>query len=315
MVDKWVENAQKRITHRNWDYAISLWECIHFQNSSEGAAPEHNIAELPSVAMEARELEAGSEKECSHEISGLDAGILAEAIFLTHKAAHVMGASLLHVNNGMRTWSLSGCYHSAFFAMHAILRYWGIALPEFGRKSVLVDVRPHPRKLTSRERRIGFQPPKQTLFYKCTNLAHHEAWWQFFLRLLRVSKIDDNIWPSCCVSTLSQLSEKDFAKQRNAIHYRINHWLHPDLHECNVDADFGKYASCLEDGEPLGEPEVGDFSVILAIVLVHLAEKLLDSVAEANSRIKGEHRLLVNWLDQPFNKLFKVTRKEGLFEI
>src|SRR4028118_1483157 len=65
-----------------------------------------------------------------------------EGLFLLHKASHVVSCSEIGVKRGIKTWSLCDAYQGALFGAKAICYLLGVAFPEHGSKTVMLDVWP-----------------------------------------------------------------------------------------------------------------------------------------------------------------------------
>jgi len=104
---------------------------------------------------------------------------------------------------------------------------------------------------------------------------------------------------------LLQSDFKDFARQRNALHYRTNAWEMGDLHECIIHDDFGK-----RQDTPIDRDQ-HDFSLILAFGVVHMARTMLSHLAEGSALLRSELALVDRWLALPFNELYRSSRPDA----
>jgi len=62
-----------------------------------GTAPQETLADLPTVQAAVSSVDGDHPCEIVEEINGLRSGLLAESLFLLHKAANVLGAAQVHV--------------------------------------------------------------------------------------------------------------------------------------------------------------------------------------------------------------------------
>jgi len=241
-------------------------------------------------------------KIISDEISGLRAGVLAEAFFVLHKAANVMGCAQVHVARGLCSWSLSSAYHAAFFGMKAILQLLGVVVIETGDQNYLVDIWPVPER---RNKKSPLGPKYPVLIQKVQRVEHRHLW-ACFQRMLRVCTVPANLWPVGCIESLKDMDINGFARQRNDLHYTTTAWPFDDLHACNLMADFGQHPGMLDDGEAISDPANPDFSIALGLVILRMASQMMVELAAAPA-VRAEWELLQTWLAGDCNQLYQAA--------
>jgi len=294
------EKQLKRIDHRNWKTIRAEWFQYLPNIQAPGQHPDHEIAQTVGLDdVVARTPETGEYKT---ELIGLRAAIFHEGIFLLHKAFHVSGSAEVHINNGILSWSLSSGYHSAFFAVKSIMCFLGISTTEVNNKMILIDVWPEPEKLSKSKVNKGFTPKREMKFLSMPKLQHFHIW-EIFQRILRTSTI--NIWPET-FRHLIALNPKDFALQRNTLHYKNNKWIHDDLYKSDLDPHFGIRTNLLDEIDDV-DPLSDDFSILLSHILLNLAYILLKDIAQDAPIISSEFALIEKSLDNDHHDLYKET--------
>ena len=107
-----------------------------------GSPPQMLLSEMAALGqcLGIDVLPKSQVRELFEPIPGLREAVLHDAIYLLHKAAHVLGSALVHVSSGMCTWSLSSAYQAAYFAMNSVMRFLGVAVVEYESRHFLIDV-------------------------------------------------------------------------------------------------------------------------------------------------------------------------------
>ena len=291
MATDYSQKANK-IDDRDWLVIRISW-IDHVPDFSEpGSPPESLLAELPALDEKVASIPKTQTKIIEDNLPGLRQGVLHEGIYLFHKAAHTFGASLVHVERGMCTWSLSSAYHSAYFAMKAILCLLGVAIVESQRGNFLIDVWHTPDKHRRRKK------PPVVFIYNSGKIEHGQLW-ACFQRALKKTINCESICGQLFLSHLTDLDPEQFARQRNDLHYQTNAWSCRDLHACLVQENFGKVT---QTGLDFGQP---DFLLALACGLIHMGHRMIGQLGESSKPILGEKALIDAWLNQPFNRLYR----------
>jgi hypothetical protein len=299
---KWDRKVAKLIG-RQWADVRPAWMGYIPAIDVPGVAPQESLADLPTVQAAVSDVDGDHPKSVAEEITGLRSGVLAEALFVLHKAANVMGCAQVHVARGLCSWSLSSAYHAAFFGMKAILQLLGVVVIETGDQSYLVDVWAEPDK----KHKKNILGPKHPVLIQKVQRVEHRHLWGCFQRMLRVCTAPAEIWPVGCVQSLRELDIKGFARQRNKLHYTTSSWPFQDLHACNVIADFGRHLGGLDDGEAVSDPGNTDFSIALGLVLLRMGCQMVLDLAETVPAVRAEWDLLRTWLAGDCNQLYQAA--------
>lgn len=229
---------------------------------------------------------------------------LKEGLFWLHKAGNVIGASQIHINEGIKSWSLSSAYHSALFATKAILPFLGIVVTEFPeRGSFLVDLWSEEIAKKSKIRIRSYDTIK---VLKVCRIEHRHIW-TLLQRMLTITEFPVEVITLENVESLKSLAKNDFAKQRNKLHYRPT-WIFDDIHQQMFDSSFLNFESQLTDGSALSDPDIDNFSFALAFVLMRMAIRMLVDIADFSPIIKTELDLLQSWLNKDFNKPYNLVK-------
>jgi len=284
------ERKAKRILSRDWHDLRDEWLNYIPTLPEPGHAPQSLISDLPTLKVILSAMPDDQVEEVFDDIAGLHAGMLHEGIFLLHKSANVLAASLVNVGGGMCTWSISSAYHSAFFAMKSAMAMLGVAAIESDNKHYLVDVWGSPKKP-----RKGLSGPIVMLASTKRNEQRHL--WAYFQRVLSMTNNTEEICDELRKASILKYDYKDFAKHRNAIHYKTNIWMLDDLHKCFAAKDFFTKDPHLDISRP-------DFSLQLSLSLVVMAMSMLRDIAKNSVKLQAELDLVRNWLSLPHSSSY-----------
>lgn len=281
---------KKYVGLRNWDTICSTWVEYLPTIDPPGSNPEHTVSEFLENNYGLRIDEVLGDKNRSphyFEIPGLRQAIFREGIFLLHKSVHVMSNVENDVERGVITWSLSEGYQGAFFGVRAIQSFLGVTLVEVKDRWLIIDIWPEKIKESGKKRaKVSEQDTLVQLI--ATPRIEHLKTWILFKRLIAVSKV--KIWPSNIIKSLAKIREKEFARQRNRLHYGNNIWFFDDLYKPILDEHFGKRNSLEYNLE-------SDFSVKLIFEIVELAYLLFESVNNLSNMLRSEKELIENDLN------------------
>lgn len=294
MAGNWVKSACGKIACRDWGDLRDYWGQSLLDVDPPGSAPEHTVAELVGVEQELEECQETVPRFVD-SIPGVRDCILHEGIFLLHKAVNVLGAAERHADAGIESWALSSGYHASLFAAQAIVRFLGVSLADTGCRTLIVDTFPEKETLSSKARKRGEVAAERTmLLIRPTTVGHRDTW-RFFQRTLNISKVGEHVVTKDVQSHLKHTRVEEFAKQRNRIHYGVNHWPGNDLHTCITTTGFGYVGT----GSPLVSSSEGGFSLANGAITVSVAAKMLASIVSVCPTIQGELDLLQDCAKPP----------------
>lgn len=290
----------KRIDYRIWDKISAKWLANNLPNiQNPGQAPEFEISDFPGLDTVVNMVpDTGEHKD---DLIGLRNAIFHEGIYLFYKSLNVSGATEIHIDNGILSWSLSSGYHSAFFAAKSIMCFLGVTFTSVDNEMVMIDVWPEPEKISKTKISNGVIPEQKMKFVKMPRLDHHKIW-MAFQRILRTLTID--IWEENYLYFLKNIDPKHFAKQRNYMHYRNNHWQFKDLHEQLYLSDFSLKYNLVEDIVSFDQ-DSDDFSIILSYVLLYLSFLLLKDITDQAPLIQDEFNLINTSLTESWHSKFR----------
>ena len=218
--------------------------------------------------------------------------IFDEGIFLLHKANSVAKTAYTSYASGSYTWSLSISYQASFFAAKSLLCFLGISLPKYSNYHFIVDSVPNPERQNSQEKRLKIRPEILVKMIKVKNFQHYHVW-RIVQRVLGTGNfelINKNNFQS-----ITTLSEKEFAKQRNDLHYKNNHWRMNDLFNDIIIKDFAIEKS-FDSRNNFHPDKRDDFSIILMFFLIRLNDILLSDLKTQTNSFDGDFSLIVNIL-------------------
>ncbi len=180
---------------RRWPSIRTSWpQFVGGAMQPSGRAPDVTLSGLleeGGVLMSVPE--KGALTSTRHPRGEIPELVFREAVFWLHKALHVLGASEVHVEMGLPTWSLSAAYQSAYFAARSMLGFLGVSVAELKHVSVAADLcrdmqGVRPLKMA----RIGAFD-ENVEFRSLGVLFDHRQIWLLFRRILRTTSC--TIWP------------------------------------------------------------------------------------------------------------------------
>lgn len=286
-----IELLAEKLKIKRWDNIRSNWIRFIPNMKPAGYPPELSISNIEGFQSCASRLSNGNGFVREH-IPGIQSHALLEAIFLLHKASHVLSAAELHIKMGVQTWSLSSAYQASFYSAKSILNFIGINIAEFNKKSIVCDLWPEPDKLSKTHRNIGeISDSEDVVFWKTGTILDHKSIWLIFQRIIRVTRI--NLWPDEYVKSILKLNVTDFAKQRNSIHYSNNKWPGNDLFDFVLGNGFGTVPDKLVDyfDESYNNK---DFTVVLSFIIFRMAYLLLKDLSHNTNKLNNEIELIIS---------------------
>lgn len=277
----------KRLSSRDWNAVRPAWlpHVAQLSLHSPGQRPSDDLADFHLLSpLAAKVTKDGETRE---NLIGFRAAVLHEGVFLLHKAANVLVASQQQVQNGLPTWSIPTAYQSAFFSMEALLLLLGVVILEVENKTMHIDVWPEVAKdATSREKR-EYELGQECQIVRHDRIEHYHRW-AILKRVLRT--LVNSPVPAAVINGLQSVDDKDFARQRNDLHYSTT-WKFDDMHVFMSPLEFCRFqlgAGPLECMDPAGP----NFTAALAMTLLSGASSLLGSLGAISPSMMSEHNLL-----------------------
>ena len=287
MDDHFYRQIKKYITHRAWQHIVDDWLNYLPDLDTAGSAPDIDLDDF--YLLQSAIKKQSSVDSFKDELDKLRAYTFHEGLFLLHKATHVVGASEIHAQQGMTTWSISSAYQGTLFGAKAIMHLLGIAITSQDNNNWIIDCYTERQKLTSKEKKLGLKPLPTTLFFK-TGLRRieHRHIWAIFQRIMRVTKFSgDSIEMICDSLSSSSFDVLDFAKQRNMLHYDNHVWFFNDMFEYVVKNEFGFRDQFTSEDFRYQRPD-SDFSMVIALSIIHFGITLLTEIAAKTHKLDDE---------------------------
>ena len=302
MPKKWYDRKGKRLIQRNWSKIVSYWQNYIPRIDTPGELPQSGIRDSRTLGEELRKVDRNCPyRDVDYALDLLRPLVLHEGVIHLYKGVNVLAGSQVHVQSGLRTWSVSGSYHAAFFAMKSVLHYLGIVLDQHVDGNYMLDVWSDPLVQAGR---VKTEPLRRIRLFR-TPLAEHRYVWALFQIVLGKTNIASRILSPQNAEAIRTLEITEFARQRNNLHYRIS-WLFDDLHTFAVDNAFGKFTgSDLNDGTALQDSNRDDFSLALAFILIRMAAQMLKDIGKKSPVVQTEYDLLLSTLSHEFGYLYQ----------
>jgi hypothetical protein len=292
------DHDAEKIGERQWDLIRTEWRTYVPQHESPWPVPEHEVNELPTLDECLREMGHQNKRDFifEGEIGALRSATLHESVILIHKAGNVLRAAAEEGGHGFRTWSRSSAYHAAFFAMRGVLGLLGVLT--FRAKDSKSDYQLDLWAPREKKRRLGVTESQFAvrIIRRGRGLEHKELW-GMFSRVLRITKIDIEVWPLIKQDPLRHLDPSDFSHVRHQIHYRSTGWLFKDLDSLTETDDFTKLAEHVVAMKHLQAPLGHDFPACLALHILSLGMALLMNLGKDIPKIKDEVKRAQKWMN------------------
>lgn len=261
------ERQVKKLAHRDWRALTDSW-APHMPSCEAGSTPSGSFLDADSQRVLEKSLNSMELYEARRiELpSAVRSSIFQETLCLAQKSVHVSCVAAVDLREGNQTWAVSTAYHAAFFAFKAILGLVGIVLGEAQNKHFWLDIWPCADRVQ--------QQGAEAVITRAHQLQHWQVWAlvKRIVRCLRGDCIDQNLRAS-----LDRIGSKEFAQQRNHIHYVNSGWVWEDLF-CVLSG--GAQASLAQTERRNQELEVDDrdFSIALAFLSVRALVGLLQTM-------------------------------------
>ncbi|MFT3845915.1 MAG: hypothetical protein QM725_12745 [Lacibacter sp.] len=279
----------KKIDERNWKLIKSKWLAYIPDITTPGEAPSYELKKFYGL-QDLYSKTANNKMPYFEEVASLRSAILWEGLYLTHKSLHVIGSAILHLDNGITSWSLTNAYQSSFFAVKAIISILGLSFPQLS-KPFMIDCFPKGEELTRSQLKKGRLPKTELKFAIFNDLSHVEHW-EILQRILYVSSI--GCWDEEVIEYLKNLSPEKFVEERNKLHYINNYWTVPnDLFVPRVNSSFAENQDFTSDYDNLMNKCGIQHPFFLNYTLIRMVLALIKDLAELSNIINDEYSLML----------------------
>jgi len=293
------EHCIKRVRERDWRAVQTAWldEVGKLVLDPPGRAPDGELRESPTLISALGFPNDKSEHRA--DVVGLRASMLHEGLYLLHKAGSVLVSAHDQATSGCATWSLATSYQAGLFAAEAILHFLGVSIVSLESRHFIVDAWPPAEKSISKTQLKKYKLGSEVHLIRLSSSVNHFHRWALLQRVLNTCSnlpFDKSIVQAIC-----DLEDKDFAAQRNDLHYATS-WCFSDLHGyVNTPSEFlpvdrSRLLNCLEVGSQA-------FGFALGTTLFLLGLKLLTELAVEVPQIEAERNLLLQACAMPRMKL------------
>lgn len=294
---------KKQILECRWSDISERWLNFIPVIDPPGSPPDVGLSEVVDFNTLAATIK-DYDSPIKAEIAGLREYVFREAVYLLHKAFHVTGCAENQARRGYKTWSLAEAYQGSLFGAKAILYFCGIALAEYNNKAVLIDIWPKEEDINKRRKQKLKLPDDSAIQFTKLNMKfEHRHVWTIFQRLLSV--FDINVWQDSHVQAIRKLEVKEFAKQRNDLHYKNDLWIFDDLHDFVVDDSFGHHPNDIE--KSLIYASESAFSLSLSLAILRMGVLLFESIGGLTNTLKAESQIVRDKLTVVRHPLYSVA--------
>ena len=290
---------------RTWEDIARAWKEYVREVDPHFALPQSEIEELQEVKGIYKALLALKLKHPGEQLEVDDCDFLYREALLSvlghlSRAAHVLKATVKQSAAGYRSWSRTGAYHAAFFAMQAVTRLLGALIlhdastnatyqfdlwcPAHKRRGIELSQRQHFVIKGSCRRSRG----------KLT----HVDYWSIFGRLLNATRMPPEIWPYAIVNPIREVTRDQYGELRNRINYSAAFWPYDDLTSPLPAEDVVELCRAAKSEKWHVEPMHGRFPMCLGIQLVALGLTLAKAVADESENIAAELESLTEYLSE-----------------
>lgn len=289
------KHIAKLVPTRQWLEIAGDWLYFLANINPAGARPTTSLEDFTYFQAVAHSMSPLA-PSIRRDVPGLRQIAFHEAVFLLHKASHVIGCAETDAMLGAHTWALSQAYQGAFFAAKSILNLLGVLLPDYDNKTLIVDIWP----ASLRNPGAGLLKDTTIMFYKLNKRVGHIQMWQLFQYVLNNTTI--NIWPKEYVSCIVALAPHEFAAQRNHIHYGGGTWIFNDLFDFTPNTTYGLIKDRLAKG--FRYDEHSDFTCVLALAIFRMAFLLFESITLSTNKLDPELSLIRSRFDPKYHSLY-----------
>jgi hypothetical protein len=298
MVERLLQTQLNRMfPTRDWADISGNWLNNIPTVTPPGSRPPSVIEEFIGFDQVARNLDSHN-REQRLEIPAFRELVFHEALYLLHKASHVIGCSETDADTGAHTWSLSQAYQGAYFAAKSICQLLGGFLQEYKRHGIVVDIWPGISSANASRAGLLTDNTISLWYYKFG--SGHLQMWQLFQHLLRTTKVTR--WPTEYIAVMASLEPSDFAKQRNVIHYDGGRWIFDDLFEFTPNTSYGLISNKFVNGFVYDERS--DFTFILAQAIFRMGLMLLDDLKAMTHKLEPEVAVFNKRINSSFHPYY-----------
>ncbi|MBI1189821.1 MAG: hypothetical protein GC200_03960 [Tepidisphaera sp.] len=271
----YIDRTAEKIQLRDWSKIRQEWKSYVPNHKSPIPLPEDEIYELTSMASELKRMSGVDCRDdlIEYEIEGLRTAVFQEGIGLLHKACNVLRAGADAGTAGYRTWSRSNAYHAAFFGMRSVLALLGVIVSRSKDRGADYQTDIWHERRTKRPPSLTGCPFAIRVIQR--DRVEHKELWGVFSRVLRVTKIDDSVWPKSKQNPLRTMAPGDFGKFRHKVHYRSVGWCFLDVDDVSERDDLSALAKDAVEFRGLGNADDPDFPFALGVHVTSLAAALV----------------------------------------
>lgn len=288
MSKPWYVRKASKLAGRSWEGMKAQW-AIDAEIAMEiNTRQEGQLLELHSLRLALIEAEkADHQIFVSDEIAGARIALLGDAFTYFKKSLHAFANASLASESGFCSWSIFNAYQSSFFAAKALLGIIGIGAFERGRPWFF-DVFAGHRKISKSERRQNVLAEHQyrLIGIQRKNIEHRPIW-HLLIHSLKISDLED-ILDVGLLTEFVELSEEDFAKQRNQILYNVSSWPFDQ----DLVTPFKQQAFCTlsrdQASNRILEPSNSDFNNHVAVVLIYFIVTLMKDLVQVGGAVATE---------------------------
>ncbi len=285
------EGHIKKIDERDWESIKNKWLAYIPTIVTPGAAPAIELKKFFGLQDLYSKTAAANKAPYFEEVVSLRGAVLWEGLYLTHKAIHVTGSAILHLDNGITSWSLTNAYQSSFFAVKAIMSLLGISFPQLS-KPFMIDCFPKGEELSRSQLKKGRVPKTELKFLIFNDLSHVEHW-EVLQRILFVSTID--CWDDDVIEYLKSMPAEKFVEERNNLHYVNSYWtIAKDLYVPNIIQSFADNPGFTTDYKELITNCGHEHSFFLNYTLIRMALALVKDLGTLSNTVNDEYQLMLS---------------------
>lgn len=285
------DRAIARVSKRDWADVRKAWApsigALSF--SAPGVRPISALRDVGAVRATLSSA-VGNLAEARCERFTFGSAQLHEAVFLIHKSANILVAAHDQVAGGLPTWSLATGYQAGLFAGEAITHLLGVTFLSYVREAYILDIFPPPEKGLSKKKLGQYELGSEFHVIKFADSVSHFHHWALLKRVLNNSE-NLNCDPEI-ISAILSLDEKDFARERNDLHYS-NTWEYGDLSQYHQESTLFSFGSKDDLLERFSKTSRG-FGIALGTLLLALAVVLLKDLSTISPVLADELDLLLN---------------------
>lgn len=206
--------------------------------------------------------------------------VFSEGLRWLDKALHVLECAEVHLERGLKSWSLSSAYQAGYFSQRSITSFLGVAIFEIEKTSYVVDICRNVKGYTPEKLdRIGSFEENASIYSLGTQLDQKHSW-DLLKRVITMASCD--LWSKGWKNHIRNANTKDITGCRHELHYKVPFWPWEDLFQYDTTPLWETVTDLASDDLSF-DVDLPEYTYALTFALISMALRLFLSMAETSS--------------------------------